>query len=336
MIDLKYLMTGIVEDINDPYFFGRMRVRIFGIHTKDKTAIPTDKLPWCDPIMPLPNPFISGVGMSPTGMVNGTMVVLLPKDPDLLQEFFVLGSIGGMRKSTGTGGFNDPQGLYPRTTTNHDTNILARGKTGAIVDVLGEGQGGDGQFPNGYGAASDKIANRTTDVVQKPIDTGTPPPPEPEAKTDTPWMPLALNSLGINEKDNPDVIKGYHTRGGGSSSWGGETPWCSSFANSMLLDAGIKGTMSPAARSWVNYGVDVLGDKTKIPYGAIVVMAGSRGPSSGHVCFCLGVEGNRVKILGGNQGNKSYDNGGEVTKSSLPLNSIIAARMPPGYKPRVS
>jgi uncharacterized protein (TIGR02594 family) len=320
-----------VEDVNDPFFFGRMRVRIFGIHNKDTNAVPTDTLPWCEPLMPLPNPFISGVGVSPTGMVNGNMVVLLPKDPDLLQEWIVLGSVGGLRKSPSTGGFRDPKGEYPRNTTNHDTNVLVRGKTGAQVDVLGEGSGGDGKMPSGYGPVADKVANRTTSEVQAPIDQGVPPPPPPETRTDTPWMPFAVQQVGVNETDNPDKIKEYHTKGGGSSTWGGEVPWCSSFANWVLLQASLKGTMLANARSWDKYGVDVLGDKTSIPYGAIVVIQGNRGPNSGHVCFATGVENGRVKVVGGNQGSKNAQNGGEVTNSSFPLSAVVAARMPPGF-----
>lgn len=37
---------GIVEDNKDPENSGRVRVRCFGIHTIDKTAIPTNTLPW--------------------------------------------------------------------------------------------------------------------------------------------------------------------------------------------------------------------------------------------------------------------------------------------------
>ena len=33
---------GIVEDRNDPKRFGRLKVRVFGEHTADKTKIPTE------------------------------------------------------------------------------------------------------------------------------------------------------------------------------------------------------------------------------------------------------------------------------------------------------
>lgn len=335
MIDLKKLYFGVVESVDDPFFFGRLRVRVYGVHNADTSSVPTDSLPWCDVLMPMPNPFISGVGLSPTGMVNGAMVALIPKDPDYLQEWIIIGSLGGVRKSPTQGGFRDPNGEYPRlNVTSHDTNILARGTTGANVEVLPEGEAGTGVFPSGYGAAVDKIANQTISTVQKPIDTGTTPPPAETPKSDTPWMDVAITQLGVNSIDNPDKIKEYHTQGGGSSTWGGNVAWCSSYVNWVLKQVGIKGTMSPMARSWVNYGTNVMQDKTNIPYGSIIVVAGNRGPSSGHVCFATGIKDDRVTVIGGNQGSTNQQSGGEVTTSSFPLSSVIAARFPPGYQPQ--
>ena len=37
--------TGVVEDRNDPLQVGRVRVRIYGLHTDDKTLIATPDLP---------------------------------------------------------------------------------------------------------------------------------------------------------------------------------------------------------------------------------------------------------------------------------------------------
>lgn len=46
---------GEIEDRIDPLALGRCRVRIFGYHTDDKAILPTDKLPWCTPLMPCNN-----------------------------------------------------------------------------------------------------------------------------------------------------------------------------------------------------------------------------------------------------------------------------------------
>ena len=62
--------TGIVENANnDPLKLGRVQVRIFGIHSdklvEDNSTgegIPTNKLPWAVPLMPVNGPSISGIG----------------------------------------------------------------------------------------------------------------------------------------------------------------------------------------------------------------------------------------------------------------------------------
>ena len=71
--NLQHFM-GVVEDRNDPLNLGRVRVRCFGIHTDNKELIPTDALPWATPIMPFNSASISGIGISPTGVVEGTWV----------------------------------------------------------------------------------------------------------------------------------------------------------------------------------------------------------------------------------------------------------------------
>ena len=67
--------TGIVEDRNDPLQVGRVRVRIFGLHTDDKQLIGTPDLPWSDVLMPTTSPSLSGLGLSPHGLVEGSTAV---------------------------------------------------------------------------------------------------------------------------------------------------------------------------------------------------------------------------------------------------------------------
>lgn len=43
--------VGVVEDRQDPKKAGRCRVRIIGAHTENKSDLPTDKLPWAQPIL---------------------------------------------------------------------------------------------------------------------------------------------------------------------------------------------------------------------------------------------------------------------------------------------
>ncbi len=91
------LYTGVVEDILDPLKSGRVRVRVFGLHTDDKTLIPTEKLMWASVMLPVTSASVSGIGLSPTGMVNGSWVIVYFYDTDE-QYPIVLGTIPAIPK----------------------------------------------------------------------------------------------------------------------------------------------------------------------------------------------------------------------------------------------
>jgi len=124
--------VGVVEDRNDPLNIGRVRVRCYGIHTEDKSKIPTDQLPWAQPIMPFNSASISGVGVSPTGPVEGSWVFGLFLDGQEMQQPIVLGTMVGIPKEKipSTVGFSDPLGIYPKEKylKQSDVNKLARGE----------------------------------------------------------------------------------------------------------------------------------------------------------------------------------------------------------------
>lgn len=87
---------GVVEDIYDPLRLGRVRVRVLGWHTDDKTEIPTESLPWAAVMMPANNPFVSGKGWSPNGLLQGSWVIGFYRDGLNGQEPVVMGTIGGI------------------------------------------------------------------------------------------------------------------------------------------------------------------------------------------------------------------------------------------------
>ena len=118
---------GVVEDRNDPYFIGRVRVRCFGHHTGDKTTLPTSDLPWAQVMLPVTSAGISGIGQSPTGLVEGSHVFGFFRDGEARQEPVVMGSLPGYpaKLADTTKGFNDPLGEYPRYVNAPDTSQLA-------------------------------------------------------------------------------------------------------------------------------------------------------------------------------------------------------------------
>jgi hypothetical protein len=123
--------TGVVEDRADPAKLGRVRVRIFGLHTDDTTKIATVDLPWSNVMMPVNSASISGVGISPTGLVEGSWVVGFFADGQNAQDPIIIGSLPS--KSTQPlnelKAFKDPDGKYPRWFNETDVSKNAREET---------------------------------------------------------------------------------------------------------------------------------------------------------------------------------------------------------------
>ena len=73
--------TGVIEDrLNDPLKLGRCRVRIIGLHSADKQELPTEDLPWASIMQPINSAATSGIGISPTGLVEGAYVIVIFQD----------------------------------------------------------------------------------------------------------------------------------------------------------------------------------------------------------------------------------------------------------------
>jgi len=87
---------GVVEDRHDPDFLGRCRVRILGWHTENRIQMPTESLPWAYPVQPITSAAQTGVGISPTGPVEGTWVVGFFRDGEEAQEPVFFGTLGGI------------------------------------------------------------------------------------------------------------------------------------------------------------------------------------------------------------------------------------------------
>ena len=119
--------TGVVEDRIDPEYLGRVKVRCIGLHTDDKLSLPTADLPWAQVVLPVTSAAISGLGFSPSALVEGSWVYGYFRDGENCQEPLVLGSIPGypLSLADSSKGFNDPNGVYPKYKDERDTNRLA-------------------------------------------------------------------------------------------------------------------------------------------------------------------------------------------------------------------
>lgn len=131
------------------------------------------------------------------------------------------------------------------------------------------------------------------------------------------WMEVARAELGQAEGgasgSNPRIEEYHATTKGGVAP--DSVAWCSSFVNFCVEKAGLQGTKSKAARSWLDWGIEA---DDFVP-GCIVVL--KRGqPPSGHVGFYVGRESGRIVLLGGNHSDK-------VGIASFDADRVIARRV---------
>jgi len=132
------LYFGIVEDRNDPKQMGRVRVRIFGMHSADKiNDIPTADLPWSPVMNPTTSPGTSGLGEAPF-LVPGSWVIVQFMDREQ-QSLIVMGTVHGFpnNKPNSENGFADPTGTFPRRIDESDVARRARGTNELLKQPIG-------------------------------------------------------------------------------------------------------------------------------------------------------------------------------------------------------
>lgn len=139
------------------------------------------------------------------------------------------------------------------------------------------------------------------------------------------WLDTARSELGVSEVAGkvarPRILE-YFAAAGHPEVKSDETAWCSAFVNFCMVQNGIKGTMSLAARSWLQWGKPLK----KPVVGAVGVWP--RGSSSwqGHVAIVEEVlPGGKVKCIGGNQGNK-------VSRKVFDADKALGFRLPSTMK----
>jgi len=150
---------GVVEDNNDPEKAGRVRVRIFGIHTSQlrKTideGIPASELPWAEPCLPIVEGSISGFGIWGVPLQGSHVMIFFEANnvsqpryfasmPGIPESQFsleadsdergVFEQLAGHTEGSGdlAKGFRDPDLVYPLEDRlgEPDVDRLARGVT---------------------------------------------------------------------------------------------------------------------------------------------------------------------------------------------------------------
>ena len=142
----------------------------------------------------------------------------------------------------------------------------------------------------------------------------------PDRQPPPPWMRIARSELGVTAcapgQSNPRITE-YH-EGTNIRGYDDKASWCSSFVNWCLGRAGIEGTGSALARSWLDWGEQI--DEPRL--GCIAVLYRDDPASwKGHVGFFLRIEGRRIHLLGGNQLEQVRDH-------HYPLESVLGYRWP--------
>lgn len=147
MINNPTFAFGSVEDVDDPDKFGRVRVRVFNIHTVD---IKTEDLKWSICLQSTSSTSIAGVGLSPTGLSVGSFVFGVFTDTDK-QDFLVLGTYCGAKDvnlmATGTGP-SEAVGIKNKISHHHadeqsvdytkvkyPKNVIYQSRSGHVIEV---------------------------------------------------------------------------------------------------------------------------------------------------------------------------------------------------------
>lgn len=162
-------------------------------------------------------------------------------------------------------------------------------------------------------------------------------PPQAQAAA-APWMDIAVAELGVHENGLPGQhnqrIVEYHAATS-LRAMTDEIPWCSSFVNWAMRQAGYQGSNSALARSWLDWGEALAKPKP----GAVTVIKRkgmtkdmATGSATGfHVGFYVSQTPTSLRLLGGNQGDSV-----RYSSSMLAAYDIRGHRWPSASTPRLT
>ena len=103
-------------------------------------------------------------------------------------------------------------------------------------------------------------------------------------------------------------------------------PWCSAFTNYIAWLLRLPRSKSLRARSWLLVGEVITLETAEPGFDVVILKRGSGSQpgadvidAPGHVGFYAGIEGAKILVLGGNQGDS-------VAISSYPKNRLLGVR----------
>lgn len=168
--------------------------------------------------------------------------------------------------------------------------------------------------PLTWAALHEELGRKHIDVISIPANF-----------PDAPWMDFARKEIDQSEfpgmQHNPRILQ-YHASTT-LRACSDETPWCSAFVNWCLRQAGLNGTNSAAAQSWITWGKASTAISGAITVVRDVTDCGRLSASGFHVGFLVHDTGSHYRLLGGNQKNR-------VRISKYPKSSwqVVAHRWP--------
>ena len=118
--------TGKVEDVNDPLFLNRVKVRCYGYHSLDTGLVSTNDLPFATVMMPCTSASIKGVGGN-HHLEVGSWVMGFFRDGPSAQDPVVMGSIATKE--------DDVIDIPTEAQLNPPTNKVYKSNAGHLIEI---------------------------------------------------------------------------------------------------------------------------------------------------------------------------------------------------------
>lgn len=137
------------------------------------------------------------------------------------------------------------------------------------------------------------------------------------------WLELARADLGVAEISGPSAnprVMAYFEAAGADWATDDAVPWCGAAMAAWVSAAGYTvPPQSARARAWLEWGTAL--DAPKV--GCVVVFQRGKSEKTGHVALLVEDRGDRLLVLGGNQGNA-------VSITGFPKRDVLGYRWPAG------